>query len=100
MLDEKRLRESHIIQTDILIEMVAVLLIRDDENPTEVNEQILADKVKTFKKKINFTFLKQQSILELIGLSHLTEKEFSQLWDLSQQHISKKAERLNGITKE
>lgn len=100
LLDEKRLRESHIIQTDILIEMVACLLIRDDENPTEVNEQVLKQKVETFKKKVNFNFLKQMHILEWMGLSHLTEKEFSQLWDLSQQHISKKVQRLKSITKE
>jgi len=100
LLDEKRMRESHIIQTDILIEMVACLLIRDDENPTEVNEKVLAQKVETFKKKVNFSFLKQMHILEWMGLSHLTEKEFSQLWDLSQKHLSQKINRLNSITKE
>ena len=100
LLDEKLLRENHVIQTDILIEMVACLLIRDDESPFEVNEKVLAQKVKTFKKKVNFIFLKQQHILELMGLSHLTEKEFSELWELSQTHMAKKAERLKSITKE
>jgi len=75
-------------------------LIREDEDPTEVNEKILAQKIETFKKKISWMFLKQQSILDWMGLSHLTEKEFTQLWELSQSHISKRAERLSSITKE
>ena len=68
--------------------------------PTEVNEKVLAQKVETFKKKVNFSFLKQMHILEWMGLSHLTEKEFSQLWDLSHQHLSQKIKRLKSITKE
>lgn len=98
LLDEKQLRKNQVIQIDILIEMVACLLIRDDENPFEVNEKLLAEKVETFKKKINFNFLKQKSILEWMNLSHLTEQEFTQLWQLSQQYMDKRSKRLKSIT--
>lgn len=100
LLDEKKLRENHVIQTDVLLNMVSCLLIREDEDPTEVNEKILAQKIETFKKKISWMFLKQQSILDWMGLSHLTEEEFTQLWELSQSHINKRAERLSSIIKE
>lgn len=100
LIEEKQKRQGQIIQTDILIELVACLLIREDEDPFEVNSQILAQKVETFKKKINFQFLKQRHILEVIGLSQITEQQYEQLWDYSMKIGDMRKSKLNSSMKE
>lgn len=100
LIEEKQKRQGQIIQTDILIELVACLLIREDEDPFEVNSQILAQKVETFKKKINFQFLKQRHILEVIGLSEITEQQYNQLWEYSTKIAQAREKLLNSTTKE
>ena len=100
LLDEKDLRRESIIQVDILTEMVACLLIREDEDPTEVNEKTLSEKVGVFKKKINYKFLKEQSILTFLGLQDVSPEQYSQLFQISQEYQSKKMARLKSITKE
>lgn len=82
-------RKQLLITPDILFKICATMLLREDENPAIVDEDILKEKVLTFKSEIHagglYDFFQFAGILRLIGLSSISITEFNRLMRESQE---------------
>lgn len=84
-------RDEILILPGILMTICANMLIREDENPSIVDEEILKQKVSTFTNEIQrgglHGFFQRSGLLKLIGLSNISIVAFNRLMiDSEERH--------------
>lgn len=80
-------RSEMVIHDELFFNIIAVQLIRDDESPTEFNNEIQMQKVAAFKAlntKDDSFFLNIQEFLEQLNLSSITKNQLEKLLKESQ----------------
>lgn len=81
-----RERQDTIIHRDILLNIAATWIIRDDEDPTIINNDIHKQKLEVFEKMCMegphdfFTLL---GIEPLVPLMSMSQEDFKKLWDFN-----------------
>lgn len=87
VLHELKDRCNMVIHDELFYNIIAVQLIRDDESPSEFNNEIHIQKVEAFKKmdkKDDCFFLHIQELLGQLGLTNITKKNLDELLRESQ----------------
>lgn len=84
LIEELGSRSEMVVHTELLFNMVAVTMVRQDENPEHFNEMIHAKKIIAFKEFVaergsNFFFMKFP-LKELKHLRELSESEWTAYW--------------------
>jgi hypothetical protein len=73
-------RDKHLIIPEILMKICAHTLIREDEDPYQVDDEILKQKLTTFKTEIQrgglHDFFHSTGLLKLLGLSSMSMTTF------------------------
>lgn len=81
LINELYDRDDMLLLSDILFKVCANTLIREDENPYIVDQEILEEKVNVFKAEIQrgglHTFFQSVDLLRLIGLSTISPVELT-----------------------
>jgi hypothetical protein len=86
------------LHTDLIVELAALNLIRDDENPFEINEGIQAEKLRLFKREfVNHDFFLSAGMNEFLPNAGQLAAVWQQLWQSSDQHQQKKKEIFQSI---
>ena len=86
------------MHTDLIVELAALNLIRDDENPFEINEGIQAEKLRLFKREfVNHDFFLSAGMNEFLPNAGQLAAVWQQLWQTSDQHQQKKKEIFQSI---
>jgi hypothetical protein len=86
----KKSARSHIVHKDIMINLAAVYVIRQDEIPEEINEDIHKAKLAYFEKHAEtdpHAFFLRISIQELKHLQNLSRSELNRQWMASSKRI-------------
>jgi len=85
MIHLSEIQEGDFIQRDILINIAATLLIREDEDPIDINSDLHKHKCDVFMKEVTLStphsFFFKTSLSELSILMKLSEEELQLLWD-------------------
>lgn len=79
-----RERQDTIIHRDILLNIAATWIIRDDEDPTIINNDIHKEKLEVFEKMCNggaHDFFTRLGIEPLIPLMSMSPTDFQKLWE-------------------
>ncbi len=94
--------QNHTVHRDLLINLAAVYVVRDDEKPEEVNQDIMQQKLDYFDKNVNEPkdFFLQISIEELSELHKLSKEELNRLWQASPQRVKEVTNLLNRFRQE
>jgi len=98
-------RRDLVLHKDILINMAAYLLIREDEDPVNVHKGIHTEKVELFESLADggqkaYDFFMNAALKPLSELQRLSEEEFIQLWENNTMRIKamqKTLKRLGSI---
>jgi hypothetical protein len=93
-----RERQSTVIHRDILLNIAATWIIREDEDPTIINDDIHRNKLEIFEamcKEGSHDFFTKAHIEPLIPLLSITPEEFQILWEYNLTQIK----QLNDILK-
>lgn len=97
-------RENMLIIPDILFKLCANTLIRHDENPYIVDEEILIEKISTFKAEIKrgglHGFFQSVGLLRLIGLSNISTTDFQQSMNKADQARDQQKNLLHTLDKQ
>lgn len=87
VLGEKQTRRKLVIHADIFYQLVAVELVREDENPEVYDNELQMDKVKTFKKMTRdgstYFFFQQTGLKSLSAYLNFTQSEWDYFWTSS-----------------
>lgn len=91
VLHEMRTRKDLVIHTDLMLQYIAIHLIREDEDPYTVDLAIMDQKIETFRKMIAggrlFDFFQLNCISDLNAHMNLSKEEFQTFWDESQTEL-------------
>lgn len=98
LVNELTDRQTMLLVPDILMKVCANVLLREDENPYIVDQEILAQKVETFKSEIErgglFDFFQLSGTLKLLGLSHISTTDLTKyIHDSKAKMLTRKATR-------
>jgi hypothetical protein len=86
------------LHTDLIVELAALNLIRDDENPFEINETIQAEKLRLFKREfVNHDFFLSAGMNEFLPNAAQLADVWQGLWQASDRYQSKKKDILKSI---
>lgn len=100
VLELRRQERNHIVHKDIMLNLSAVYLIRKDEAPEEINQDIHRQKLEYFEKHINRdpnAFFLQVSIEEWKHLRELSITEQDRQWAASSKRIKAVSAFLEGV---
>lgn len=87
VLHELKDRCNMVVHDELFYNIIAVQIVREDESPTEFNNEIHLQKVAAFKeldKKNDSFFLNIQELLNQLGLTNITKKNLDELLKESQ----------------
>jgi hypothetical protein len=87
VLHELKDRCNMVLHDELFYNILAVQLIRQDESPTEFNNEIQMQKVQAFKQmdlQDDAFFLSMQELLEQLGYKDITKKNLEELIKQSQ----------------
>lgn len=87
VLHELKDRAEMVIHDELFYNIIAIQLIRHDEDPTQFNNEIQMQKVEAFKKlnsKDDSFFLNIQELLEALNLQNITKAALEKLLHKSQ----------------
>lgn len=77
------------LHTDLILELACMTLIRDDENPFVIDEQIQADKKRLFAENFNdHAFFLQSGIAAFLPNVQQLESVWKELWEVSSQKLT------------
>jgi hypothetical protein len=86
------------LHTDLIVELAALNLIRDDENPFEINETIQAEKLRLFKREfVSHDFFLSAGMNEFLPNAEQLADVWQRLWQASDQFQTKKKDILKSI---
>jgi hypothetical protein len=83
-----RERQDTIIHRDLLLNIAATWIIRDDEDPTIINNDIHKEKLEVFEKMCNggvHDFFTRVAIEPLIPLMSMSAEDMQKLWVYNQE---------------
>lgn len=104
LVNELTDRSQMLIASEILFKLCANTLIRDDENPYIVDEEILIEKIETFKAEIKrgglHSFFHSTGLLKLIGLSDISMVGLIQCMDQADQAKINRSNLLHTLGKQ
>lgn len=90
-LHEIRNRKNLVIHTDLMMQYIAVHLIREDEDPYTVDLSVMDQKIEAFRKMIAggrlLDFFQLNCITALNAHMKLSSEEFQQSWTDSQMEL-------------
>lgn len=94
-----RQRKEMVLHRDILINMAAYLLIREDENPVIVHKKIHEEKIEVIESlaeggDMAYDFFMSAALKPLSGLRKLSKQEFTELWENNTAQIKFLTKRL------
>lgn len=94
-----RQRKEMVLHRDILINMAAYLLIREDENPVIVHKKIHEEKIAVIESlaeggDMAYDFFMSAALKPLSGLQKLSKQEFTELWENNTAQIKFLTKRL------
>jgi hypothetical protein len=98
-----RERQDTIIHRDILLNIAATWIIRDDENPTIVNNDIHKEKLEVFEKMCNggaYDFFTRLGIDPLMPLMSMSPSDMQKLWEYNleaQRNLIKALKHLDSV---
>lgn len=97
-------RKDLLLIPDILFRICANTLIREDENPHIVDQEILDQKLETFKSEIQrgglHAFFLETGLLKSAGISNISQSDFSRLMTDSEQRLKQVQARIRLFTSE
>jgi hypothetical protein len=96
-----RERQNTVIHRDLLLNIAATWIIREDENPAEINPDIHQQKLQTFEalsKGGAHDFFYRLGIEPLMPLFNISAEEFQTLWEYNTQEIRKLNEVLRQLS--
>jgi hypothetical protein len=80
-----RMRKGDVIHKDLLLNVAAMLIIGEKEDPLQVSEDYHQHKLDVFSKEIELSsphaFFLKISIAPLLGLTGISEEELQLLWE-------------------
>ena len=83
-----RERQDTIIHRDLLLNIAATWIIRDDENPNIINNDIHKKKLEVFEKMCNggvHDFFSRVGIEPLIPLMSMSAEDMQKLWEYNRE---------------
>jgi hypothetical protein len=83
-----RERQDTIIHRDLLLNIAATWIIRDDEDPAIINNDIHKEKLEVFEKMCkegSHDFFTRLGIEPLIPLMSMSAEDFKKLWEYNQE---------------
>lgn len=87
ILQERKKRRSLVIHTELLYNLMAVQLIREDESTESFDNDIQMQKVMMFKQMTKegstYFFFQKQELNRLSNLSGMSQSEWDQYWEES-----------------
>lgn len=90
-LHEIRNRKNMVIHSDLMMQYIAVHLIREDEDPYTVNLAIMDEKIEAFRKMIAggrlLDFFPLDCLTALNAHTKLSKEEFQTFWQDSQMEL-------------
>ena len=90
-LHEIRTRKELVIHPDLMMQYIAVHLIREDESPYTVDLSIMDDKIASFRKMIAggrlLDFFPLDCLTALNAHTNLSREEFQESWNESQMEL-------------
>jgi hypothetical protein len=98
-----RERQDTIIHRDLLLNIAATWIIRDDEDPTIINNDIHKEKLEVFEKMCkegSHDFFTRVAIEPLMPLISMSADDFKKLWDYNveqQRNLIKALTHLDGV---
>jgi hypothetical protein len=98
-----RERQDTIIHRDLLLNIAATWIIRDDEDPTIINNDIHKEKLEVFEKMCkegSHDFFTRLGIEPLIPLMSMSPSDFQKLWEYNveaQRNLIKALTHLNSV---
>lgn len=98
-----RERQDTVIHKDLLINIAATWIIREDEDPYTINADIHNEKIKTFESMCNggaHDFFTRLGIEPLIPLMTMSANDFQTLWDynvVQQRQLVKALTHLDSV---
>ena len=98
LIEEIRNRSKLCLHQELLYNYLAVLTVREDEEPTTVNEDIHKEKVIQFKKETeagSYFFFRVPELKNLTWLWNLSEEEWKQQW----QNYQSQTQKLEAVLK-
>lgn len=90
-----RERQDMVIHRDLLLNLAATFILRDDEKPEVINPDIHKEKLETFEqmsKEAPHDFFSLAAIEPLMPLLTMSPQEFKELWEYNTvqiQHLTK-----------
>lgn len=88
----KRERLKMVLHPELYYNIIAVQMIREDEDPVVFNNQIHLEKVAQFKTEVQkqnvYFFFQQIQLQEPINLLRISQAEFTVLWHESEAQIA------------
>lgn len=94
-------RDSMLLIPDIMMRICANALVREDENPHIVDQEILVEKINTFKSEIGHgglhDFFHAGGLLKLVGLSNISATALTRLMTDSKTQLQKTKQNLSFI---
>jgi hypothetical protein len=80
-----RMRKGDVIHKDLLLNIAAMLIIGEKEDPLQISEDYHQHKLNIFSKEIELSsphaFFLKISIQPLLGLTGISEQELQALWE-------------------
>lgn len=95
-----RERQDTVIHRDILLNIAATWIIREDEDPTLINDDIHKQKLEIFEamcKEGSHDFFTMAHIEPLVPLLNITREEFQTLWEYNLIQIKNLKNILNRL---
>ena len=98
-----RERQDTIIHRDLLLNIAATWIIRDDEDPTIINNDIHKEKLEVFEKMCkegSHVFFTRLGIEPLIPLMSMSPEDFQKLWEYNveaQRNLIKALTHLDSV---
>jgi hypothetical protein len=95
-----RERQDTVIHRDILLNIAATWIIREDEDPTIINDDIHRNKLEIFEamcKEGSHDFFTKAHIEPLVPLLSITREEFQTLWEYNLKQIKNLKDILNRL---
>ena len=96
-----RERQSSVIHKEILLNIAATWIVRDDEDPNTINNEVHAEKVTAFEKMCSggaHDFFTRMGIEPLMPLISISPEEFQILWEFNVQAQRKLTQMIQSIT--
>ena len=104
ILYQMRERKNMVIHSELILNFVAVQVIREDENPEKFDAEIHQQKVEQFKKEIaagnSHAFFFNLGLSKLNSLYDMSPSEWERYWQESQAELKVTQEWLTKLTSE